>query len=78
MTLSGPGGYTGGTTLNGGMLVVASGMSASATGTAAVTLNGGTLAAGPAGGTISGPVLAGSGPHTIAPGAALSAGSTAP
>ncbi len=39
-----------------------------------MTLNGGVLAAGPAGGTISGEVVAGSAPHTIAPGTALSSG----
>ena len=57
--LSGNNTYAGPTTVNAGMLVAASGMAVSATSTGAVTLNGGTLAAGPAGGTISGPVLAG-------------------
>ena len=39
-----------------------------------MTLNGGTLASGAAGGTIAGLVQANSGPHTIAPGAGLSSG----
>ncbi len=71
LTLAAANTYAGPTTLNAGMLVAASGMTLSATSTGTVTLNGGTLAAGAAGGTISGPVVAGSGPHTIAPGAAL-------
>ncbi len=66
--------YGGPTTLNAGMLEVANGNSGSATGSNAVTLNGGVLAAGSAGGTVLGAVYAGNAPHTIAPGAALSSG----
>ncbi len=66
--------YTGPTTLTAGVLEVANGNSGSATGSNTVTLNGGVLATGPAGGTITGEVVAGNGPHTIAPGAALSSG----
>ena len=66
--------YTGGTKLNAGTLVAANGMTGSALGSGTLTINGGTLAAGPAGGTIAGLVQAGSGPHTIAPGAGLSTG----
>ena len=66
--------YSGGTILNGGMLIAANGSLGSATGTNSLTLNGGTLAAGAAGGSIAGLVQAGSTPHTIAPGANLSAG----
>ena len=65
--------YAGGTTMNAGTLVVAN-TAGSATGFGSVTLNGGTLAAGAAGGTIVGLVQAGSGQHTIAPGAGLSSG----
>ena len=65
---------TGPAAINAGTLVVANGVSGSALGSGTLTLNGGTLAAGPAGGTIAGLVQAGSGPHTIAPGAGLSAG----
>ena len=57
-----------------GMLVAANGVNGSALGSGTLTLNGGTLAAGAAGGSISGLVQAGSGPHVIAPGAALSSG----
>ena len=64
LTLSGSSTYSGGTTLNGGMLVVANG-AGSATGYGDVTLTGGTLASGPNGGSISGNVVAGSGPHAI-------------
>jgi autotransporter-associated beta strand protein len=46
----------------------------SSVGSGTLILNGGTLAAGPAGGSVAGLVQAGSGPHTIAPGAALSSG----
>ena len=46
----------------------------SALGSGTLTLNGGTLAAGPAGGSVAGLVQAGSGPHTIAPGAGLASG----
>ena len=74
LTLAASNGYTGPTTLNAGTLVAANGTTLSATGTGSVTLNGGVLAAGAAGGTISGPVVAGSGSYTVAPGAALSSG----
>ena len=50
------------------MLVADSGLALSATSTGTVTLNGGILSAGPAGGMISGPVVAGSGGHYIVPG----------
>ena len=50
--LSGSNSYSGGTTLSGGLLVAANGANGSALGSGIVTLNGGTLAAGPAGGTI--------------------------
>jgi fibronectin-binding autotransporter adhesin len=59
--------YSGGTTINGGLLVVANG-TGSATGAGNVTMNGGVLASAPTGGTISGNVISGSGAHTIAPG----------
>ena len=65
--------YSGPTILSAGALVAANGNTGSATGSGAVMLNGGTLAAGPTG-TIGGPVQAGSGPHTIAPGYGLSPG----
>jgi autotransporter-associated beta strand protein len=67
--LSGSNSYAGPTVLDAGMLVADSGLAISAASSGTVTLNGGTLAAGPDGGTIAGPVVAGSGPHTIAPGA---------
>ena len=70
LTLTGTSSYGGGTTLTAGMLVV-SNSAGSATGTAAVTLNGGTLASGgaPSGsGRIGGDVIAGTGGHLIAPG----------
>ena len=60
--------YTGPTTLTAGTLEAANGNSGSATGSNTVTLNGGVLAAGPAGGTISGEVVAGSGPAHHCPG----------
>ncbi len=66
--------YFGPTTLIAGTLEAANGNSGSATGSGTMTLNGGVLAAGPAGGTITGPVVAGNAAHTIAPGAALSSG----
>ena len=72
-TLTGPNTYAGGTTMNNGMLVLAN-TSGSALGTGTLTLNGGTLDAGAAGGTINGLVQAGSAAHTIAPGAGLSTG----
>jgi fibronectin-binding autotransporter adhesin len=66
--------YVGPTTLIAGTLEAANGNLGSATSSGTVTLNGGVLAAGPAGGTILGPVLAGNAAHTIAPGANLSPG----
>jgi autotransporter-associated beta strand protein len=66
LTLTNNNPYSGGTTITGGTLTV-SNTSGSATGSGNVTLNGGVLASGPVG-TIAGNILAGSGPHTIAPG----------
>ena len=60
LTLSGSNNYSGGTSLVGGTLVVANGVTGSALGSATLTLYGGTLAAGAAGGSIAGPVQAGS------------------
>ena len=54
--------------------MLANGGNGSALGSGTLTLNGGTLAAGEAGGTVNGLVQAGSGAHTIAPGAGLSGG----
>ncbi len=67
LTLSGnANNYSGGTTVSAGTLVAAN-SGGSATGAGPVTLNGGTLASASSG-TISGPVAAGYGLHTIAPG----------
>jgi uncharacterized repeat protein (TIGR03803 family)/autotransporter-associated beta strand protein len=67
--------YTGGTTVEGGILVAANGTNGSATGSGIVTLNGGTLASDPsAGGSISGEVLPGSAASVIAPGGVGSIG----
>ncbi|HUO10842.1 MAG TPA: LamG-like jellyroll fold domain-containing protein [Phycisphaerae bacterium] len=63
-TLSGPSTYSGGTTLNAGTLLV-SNSSGSATGSGNLVLNQGTLGGT---GSIAGAVIAGAGPHTIAPG----------
>ena len=65
--------YSGKTTVNSGVLD-ATNTSGSATGTAAVTLNGGILASGSVG-FVSGNVLAGTGSHTIAPGGIGTVGS---
>ena len=73
LVLSGTNTYSGGTTMNNGMLVIAN-TAGSALGSGTLTLNGGILAAGPAGGSVSGLVQAGSAAHTIAPGAGLSSG----
>ncbi len=73
-TLTGSSTYAGGTTMNNGMLVLANGANGSALGSGTLTLNGGILAAGPAGGSISGLVQAGSAAHTIAPAAGLTSG----
>src|SRR5262249_2374261 len=75
--LSSANSYQGGTTVNAGVLQGANGTSGSATGSSAVTLNGGVLSAGAAGGSISGLVSAGSGAHIIAPSSGLSPGTFA-
>ena len=78
LVLSGSNTYSGGTTISSGALEAANGGApsgaGSATGSGQVTLNGGTLAAGPAGGSIAGLVQAGSGAHSIAPGYGLVSG----
>ena len=78
LTLNAGGTYAGGTTMNNGMLVLADGpntsTSVSAIGSGTLTLNGGVLAGGAAGGSVAGLVQAGSAAHTIAPGAALLSG----
>ena len=78
LTLTGSNTYTNSTNMNAGMLVAANGGNGSALGTGAVIMSGGTLAAGSAGGTITGLVKPGTGgsagPYTIAPGADLSSG----
>ena len=66
--LAGSNTYTGGTTINSGMLVAANGTNGSATGSGTVTLSGGTLASGISGGSISGGVVVGSVASEIAPG----------
>ncbi len=71
-TLSGANAYTGGTTVSNGTLVVAN-TSGSATGTGNVNLNGGVLASG-AVGSISGNVIGGASPATIAPGGVATVG----
>ncbi len=65
LTLSGSSTYSGGTTVNSGA-IFATNTTGSATGSGPVLLNGGTL-----GGTgfLGGTITAGSGPHTISPGA---------
>ena len=73
LTLNGASTYTGGTTMNNGLLLIAN-TSGSALGSGTLTLNGGTLAAGPAGGSIAGLVQAGNAAHIIAPGAGLASG----
>ena len=69
LSLTNANGYSGGTIVNNGTLVVAN-ASGSATGGGNVTMNGGVLASDPIiGGSISGNVLSGGvGAHTIAPG----------
>ena len=57
-----------------GGLVAANSNSGSANGNGELLLNGGILSAGSLGGTIGGPVQAGGGPHTIAPGYGLPGG----
>jgi fibronectin-binding autotransporter adhesin len=66
VNLSGTNTYTGNTIVNGGTLLLAN-SAGSATGSGNVILNSGTLA-GTA--SVAGTVIAGSGPHTISPGAA--------
>ncbi len=74
LTLSGnSNSYSGGTTISAGTLVAAN-TSGSATAGGNVTMNGGTLASGLVG-SVSGNVLAGTGPHTIAPGGVGTIGS---
>ena len=73
-TLSGANTYSGGTTITGGALRASNGTNGSATGTGPVTLNVGTLAGSVMEGSITGLVSAGSGMHSIAPGAGLTAG----
>ncbi len=73
LTLSGSNTYSSGTTVNAGTLVLAN-TSGSAIGSGTLTLNGGTLAGTTFGGTVSSLVQAGSGSHTIAPGAGLPSG----
>ena len=68
--------YAGGTTLNGGWLVASNGTQGSATGNGPVAVYSGGLAAGPAGGTITGPVILGvSALSGIQPGAFFNRGS---
>ena len=66
--LAGSNTYTGGTTVNSGILVAANGGNGSATGSGSVTLSGGTLASGISGGSISGGVVVASAASEIAPG----------
>ena len=74
LVLAASNGYTGPTTLTAGMLEAANGNSGSATGSNTVTLNGGVLAAGPAGGTIRRSGCRRQRPVFDRPGAALSSG----
>ncbi len=59
--------YSGGTVLNAGTLILSNGTTGSALGSGNLTINGGTLATN-GGASISGSILSGSGPFTIAPG----------
>ncbi len=68
LILAGSNIYSGGTEVDNGTLVAANGTNGSATGSGTVTLNGGTLASGPGGGSISGVVQIGSVASEIAPG----------
>ena len=68
LTLTGSNIYTGGTTVEVGILVAANGSNGSATGSGSVTLSGGTLASGSGGGSIAGEVEIGSLASEIAPG----------
>ena len=68
LTLAASNIYSGGTEVNNGTLVAANGTHGSATGSGNVTLNGGTLASGTGGGSISGGVRIGSMASEIAPG----------
>ena len=74
LALTGSSSYSGQTIVNAGALVIGNGTNGSATGSSVVVLNGGTLAAGPAGGAMGGLVQAGAAVHTIAPGGGLAAG----
>ena len=73
LTLTAANSYPGETILWGGTLVAAN-TAGSALGSGPLFPEGGVLAAGPSGGTISGAVEAAGAPYTIAPGAALSQG----
>ena len=68
LTLTGSNTYTGGTTVELGILVVSNGSNGSATGSGSVLLSGGTLASGAGGGSIADDVEVGSLPAEIAPG----------
>ncbi len=70
LTLTGSNIYTGGTTVELGVLVVSNGSNGSATGSGNVILSGGTLASGSGGGSIADEVEIGSLPAEIAPGGA--------
>ncbi len=68
LTLTGSNIYTGGTTVELGVLVIANGSNGSATGSGTVILSGGTLASGSGGGSIADEVEVGTLPAEIAPG----------
>ncbi len=71
-------GGTSNVNLSGGTLRIGNGTTGSVTGTATLNLNGGLLAAlSTAGGSLGGPVVAGSGAHTIAPSNGFTAGTYA-
>ncbi len=65
LTLAKSNTYAGGTTLNGAWIVTSNGTQGSATGNGPVTVYSGGLAAGPAGGTITGPVILGTGGASV-------------
>jgi autotransporter-associated beta strand protein len=76
LTISSANTYSGGTDLAAGTLIIDNGTNGSAIGTGALTLNSGTLAAGPTSnmGSIGGLVTAGTGQHLIGPSIGLSSG----